>query len=181
MRTPGTQPRDDAALLVSGAAGFAAFYRRHEDVILGYFLRRTHAPDVAADLTAETFARALAGRSGFDPDRGEARGWLFGIARHVLAASLEHGRVENEARLRLGMEPLALDDDDLARIGELDGTAVDALATLPAEQSAAITGRVLEDRDYEELSRVLHCSESVVRQRVSRGLRTLRAQLEEHR
>jgi len=41
-----------------------------------------------------------------------------------------------------------------------------------------VQGRVLEERDYHELARTLDCSESVVRQRVSRGLRSLRERLE---
>jgi hypothetical protein len=38
---------------------------------------------------------------------------------------------------------------------------------------------VLEDRDYGELARSLRCSESVVRQRVSRGSRALRRAIKE--
>lgn len=169
----------DAALLGGDAEAFAAFYRRHEDSVLGFFLRRTGRPDVAADLTAESFARALAGRGSFDSSVGEPRAWLYGIARHVLARSLEAGRVENETRLRLAMEPLVLDDEDLERINELSGTpAMSALESLPAEQRAAVSGRVLTETAYSELAGVLRCSESVVRQRVSRGLRSLRQALE---
>lgn len=155
------------------------FYRRNEDAVLGFFLRRVGKAEVAADLTAETFARALAGRDRFDPGLGDGRGWLFGIARHVLARSLERGRVENETRTRLGMEPLVLDDEDIARINDLDGTpAVAAMSSLTEEQQMAVSGRVIEERDYAELAMRLDCSESVVRQRVSRGLKTLRAELE---
>lgn len=48
------------------------------------------------------------------------------------------------------------------------------LESLPAELRAAVRGRVIEGRDYAELARELECSELLVRQRVSRGLRTLR-------
>ena len=174
--------RDDAALLAGDSAAFAAFYRRHEDAVLGYFLRRIHQADLAADLTAEAFARALEGRRRFDPDRGEARGWLFGIARNLLASSLERGRVENATRRALGFEPMVLDDAALARIDELnDQPAAEALSLLPEEQRAAVRGRVLEEQSYAELAARLRCSESVVRQRVSRGLRTLRERLETER
>jgi DNA-directed RNA polymerase specialized sigma24 family protein len=40
---------------------------------------------------------------------------------------------------------------------------------------------VLDERGYDELARTLACSESLVRQRVSRGLKTLRTQLGEER
>ena len=52
-----------------------------------------------------------------------------------------------------------------------------ALAGLPEEQRRAIHARVVHDREYAEIAGELRCSEAVVRQRVSRGLRTLRARL----
>lgn len=175
-------PRSDAALLRGDARAFAAFYRRHEDAVLGFFLRRTGRADAAADLTAETFARALAGRARVDPALGDPSAWLFGIARNLLATSIRRGRVEDEARRRLGIEPLALDDAALARIDALDGDpAVNALAALPPEQRDAVLGRVIDEQDYAALAARLQCSESVVRQRVSRGLRTLRTRLEADR
>jgi DNA-directed RNA polymerase specialized sigma24 family protein len=36
----------------------------------------------------------------------------------------------------------------------------------------------VEGRDYQEIADELHCSSSVVRQRVSRGLRAMRSELE---
>jgi DNA-directed RNA polymerase specialized sigma24 family protein len=82
-------------------------------------------------------------------------------------------------RRRLGFEPLTLDDEAIARINELDGyPAVTALEDLPADQRAAVVGRVVDERSYAELARRLQCSESVVRQRVSRGLRILRNRLD---
>lgn len=182
MHSPEDDERGDAALLLGDAHAFAAFYRRHEDAMLGFFLRRTREPELTADLTAEAFARALSTRAHFNPELGHPGAWLFGIARHLLAASLEAGRVEDDARRRLGMEPLVVDDDAIARIDELgDGPALSALAALPAEQHAAVTGRVVDERAYSDLAASLECSESVVRQRVSRGLRALRAQMEEPR
>ena len=100
--------RSDARLLGADAAAFAECYRRHEDAVLGFFLRRTRSAELAADLTAETFAGALASRDRFDPEAGEARGWLFGIARDVLGRSLERGRVEDGARRRPAVGPAVL-------------------------------------------------------------------------
>jgi len=170
--------RTDTDLLTGDARGFAAFYRRHEDAVLGFHLKRVGSAELAADLTAETFARALEGRKRFDPRRGDAGAWLFGIARNVLSRSLEKGRVENEVRRRLAMQPLELDDRAIARIDELsDQAAQQALDELPDEQARAVRGRVIDEYGYDELARRLQCSESVVRQRVSRGLRALRAEL----
>jgi RNA polymerase sigma-70 factor (ECF subfamily) len=123
-----TTTSSDAALLRSVAAAFGVFYRRHEEAVLRFAFRRVRRTDLAADLTAETFARALAARRTFDPTRGDARGWLFGIARHVLARSLELGRVEDETRRRLRMEPVVVDDESRRRVDELaEHMALDAL------------------------------------------------------
>lgn len=180
-RTRRLDQADDAALLAGDADAFGAFYRRHAPVLLGWLRKRTGQADLAADLAAETFARALEGRGGFDAARGDARGWLFGIARHVLARSLERGRVDDETRKRLGLEPLTLDDAALRRIDESAGDATELLASLPAEQVAAITGRVIDQQDYDDLASRLGCSESVVRKRVSRGLGAMREAMEAQR
>jgi RNA polymerase sigma factor (sigma-70 family) len=171
---------DDVVLLAGDAEDFGRFYALHEDYVLALFLRRGARAEAAADLTAETFARALAARRAFDPDRGEPRGWLTGIARHVLADSAKRGRVEDAARRKLGLERLQIDDQAIARIEELtDDVALLALDDLPEDQKVAVQARVLGEAGYEELARTLGCSSSVVRKRVSRGLRGLRQRLEQ--
>jgi RNA polymerase sigma-70 factor (ECF subfamily) len=164
----------------SGPEAFAAFYRRFERPVLGFFMRATGRADLAADLAAETFARALESLGGYDPAKGRADQWLFGIARHVLGTSYRRGRVEAVARERLGLPALILDDyalDAIARLSAGQDEATLALAELPKDQHDAIEARVLDERDYAEIAKELECSEAVVRQRVSRGLRALRTRL----
>jgi RNA polymerase sigma factor (sigma-70 family) len=158
---------------------FGAFYRRHEDRVLGFFLARVGDAEVAADLTAETFAAALASAHRFRPRKEPASAWLFGIARNNLAMSRRRGRVEARARHRLGMSPLVLTDESLERIAALDHTALALVDALPSDQQDAVRARVIDERDYAEIAKDLRCSEAVVRKRVSRGLGTLRAHLED--
>jgi RNA polymerase sigma factor (sigma-70 family) len=176
----------DAELLTRTASdpeAFGVFYDRFEAGVLAYFYRATGRAELAADLTAEVFAAALESACRFDATRGSAGGWLFGIARHELADLWARGHVEDRARRRLGLEPLMLTDDALERIEGVgaDTDALELLAGLPEEQRRAVSGRVLEEKEYAELAAALACSESVVRQRVSRGLRSLRARLEQTR
>jgi RNA polymerase sigma-70 factor (ECF subfamily) len=167
------------------AQAFGLFYDRHVHAVAGYFAVRTRCADVAADLTAETFAAALAGRKRFDARKGPAAGWLFGIARRKLADAYERGRVEDRARRRLGMARIEVDDDALERVLALAAAAADgarvvaALDDLPAEQREAVNARVVQGDEYADIAARLHCSESVVRKRVSRGLAGLRGRLEE--
>jgi RNA polymerase sigma factor (sigma-70 family) len=167
------------------AEAFGVFYDRFERDVLAFFWRATRRADLAADLAAEVFAAALASATRFDPALGSARAWLFGIARHELADTWERGRVEDRARRRLGIEPLDLSDEAIERIEQLgdsgQGGVLGLLDELPEDQRLAVTGRVVEERDYAELARTLSCSPSVARQRVSRGLRALRERLEETR
>lgn len=178
--------RSDEELMVDARRhpdAFAALYRRLESPVLVFFLRRVGSAEVAADLAAETFAQALASRSRFRPERGSAGAWLFGIARHVLARSVERGRVDDRARRRLKLPPLMLSDEALDAIDALraptNDDVIDLLGRLPASQSGAIRARILEDQSYAEIAARLDCSESVVRQRVSRGLAAMRAEIEE--
>ena len=136
-------------------------------------MRRTGDGELAADLTAGTFAAALASRRRFDPAKGPAIGWLYGIAR-----TLEHGRVEDRARRRLGMAPLVLDDEAIEVVVTTDGDVVQLLQRLPADQRDAIEARVLDEQEYEQIAAATHTSEAVIRKRVSRGLASLRRKLE---
>ena len=122
-----------AARTLADPVLFGELYRRHERSVLAYFLRWIASPELAADLTAETFAAALGSIAGYEQERGEFVAWLFGIARHVLARSLERGRVEDAARQRLGMVAVYIDSDTIERI--------EALASRPLTSSSARCSR----------------------------------------
>ena len=172
-------PTDEALLAARDAAGFERFYRRHVEDLLGFFARRTRDPELAADLTAETFAAALAGRRRYKPEAGAASAWLFGIAMHKLRDAQRRGYAEQRARRRMGMERLELDDDDLARIeslAEADG-ATALLELLAPDQQQAVRAHVMEGRGYGEIAASLNTSETVVRKRVSRGLAAVRERM----
>jgi RNA polymerase sigma-70 factor (ECF subfamily) len=158
---------------------FGAFYEAHVTAVTAYIARRARRPELTFDLVAETFARALEYRDRYDPRRGPEVAWLFGIARNLMVDAARRGRVADAARVRLGMEPIALDDEQLRRIDEHGSTPlVSALADLPEPQREAVIRRVLAEQEYPEIASQVGCSEQVVRQRVSRGLAALRRGLE---
>jgi RNA polymerase sigma factor (sigma-70 family) len=169
---------NDADLLTATAAGdadaYAVFYRRHLPLVTSACLRLTRDRELAADLTSEVFAVALASARRYAPTHPTAAPWLVGIAHNKLRESLRRGRVQDAVRHRLRMRPVAFLDHDLERVDELAalGAAAvrDALAALPAAEREAIQARIVEEREYPEIAAALACSESVVRQRVSRGL-----------
>ncbi|MEU0782961.1 sigma-70 family RNA polymerase sigma factor [Streptomyces sp. NPDC006173] len=76
----------DEDLLVRAArepAAFEPLVDRHSVALHGYLVRR--APTAADDLLSEVWLQAYATRHTYDVARGSARGWLFGVARNVLA------------------------------------------------------------------------------------------------
>lgn len=162
---------------------FAAFYDRYEGAVAGYFVRRTGDPEVAADLTAEVFAAALGAAHRYRPETPSAAGWLFAIAHNKLINSLRRGRVEANARRRLGIrEPIELAAEELERVesaASANGWVIELLERLPPLQRDAVRARILDERSYPDIAGELQTSELVVRQRVSRGLSKLRGALEE--
>jgi RNA polymerase sigma factor (sigma-70 family) len=151
-------------------------YRGHARRLAGYFMRATNDAETAADLTAETFAAALAARRRYRPERGAPATWLYGIASHKLSDWRRRGYAEDRARRRLRMERIELTEDDVREIERLGGevTVVDLLEELPQDQRAAVRARLVEERDYGEIAGSEGVSEAAIRQRVSRGLASLR-------
>lgn len=155
---------------------FVLLYRRYEVPVLAYFRRRT-TTDAAVDLTAETFAAALGAiKRGNGPD-GRFGSWLLSIAHHKHVDALRRGRVQDEARRKLGLQRLEVTDEDLERVDELlDLDVAKIVAELPEDQRMALLARIVDERSYEEIAQDLACSPFVVRKRVSRGLAALRQQ-----
>src|SRR3954471_2335728 len=176
----------DEQLLVATAhdpRAFGEFYARHERAVFRFFYRRVQDAEVAADLCAECFAAALVGAGRFRSGDAPAVAWLFGIARNVLRRSAERQRVESRARARLRMAPLVLNDDTLATLERIHAGQLmeNALSYLPEDQAQAVQARIVDEREYADIALELRTSEAVVRQRVSRGLGSLRRRVEGHR
>jgi DNA-directed RNA polymerase specialized sigma24 family protein len=147
-----TATESDDELLASLEPGsFAVFYRRHVEDLVAFFMRRTRFAELAADLTAETFAAALVARARFDPGRGSASAWLFGIALNKLARVERRAVAEWRARRRLGMERIELTDADIERIDALGSgeRAHVLLERISPEQRDAIRAHVIDERPYD--------------------------------
>jgi RNA polymerase sigma factor (sigma-70 family) len=180
-------PSSDRELLAEAARGdagaFGEFYERHARSLLAFFVHRTGAAEVAADLAHETWVAVLEALAGYRGD-GVPAAWLYGIARRKLALSRRRGRVEASARERLAREAQVLtgsDVDEIAGLAALlpaETPALDLLERLPEPQREAIRARMLDELEYPEIASGLACSEAVVRQRVSRGLGALRVEAE---
>lgn len=164
---------------VSALAEFEQIYRGNVGVVTAYFARRCLDPQTVADLTSETIVRAAGAFGGFDPDRGTARAWLFGIAGHVYAhycAQTSNGR-DAAARLA-GLVELPVDEiDELTRRIDAQRAGRELLqrcAELPALERAAVELVDLDGLTPKEAAAALGVPRGVLRMRLSRARGRLR-------
>jgi RNA polymerase sigma factor (sigma-70 family) len=164
-----------------GAIG--VLFRRHAAAIERFLVVETLDAAVAAELTAEAFARALRGVRTFRGQTdAEAVAWLYGIARNLARNWRRRGRVESAARAKLQMplrDPADHTDEMDERVAAevLAPTLARAVLALPPVQRQAVELRVVEQLSYTEVARRLDCTEATARQRVARALRTLKGDL----
>jgi RNA polymerase sigma factor (sigma-70 family) len=125
------------------AAEFERLYRANVDAVTAYFARRAADPQLVADLTADTFVAVITGFGSFDPRKGSARAWVFGVARHVFAAHCQsYSQQRDQLRRLAGRRDLDPDqvEELLERIdAERAGRGLlTELAALPEADRAVI-------------------------------------------
>jgi RNA polymerase sigma-70 factor (ECF subfamily) len=178
-----TTERSDADLMRAAAADATAFgelYERHARCVFRWFERRLAW--AAADLTAETFARAWLRRTRFRDERGSALPWLLGIAANVLRESARRNRLETGARERLGLPVDLVSEPGFADVEDRLSPREDlgrALGGLPDGQRRALELRVLDELPFGEIGRRLSIRPAAARLRVSRALRRLAVDVKE--
>jgi RNA polymerase sigma factor (sigma-70 family) len=145
---------------------FEAIYTVNCGPILGYALRRTGNGDDAADVVAETFLTAWR-RLDDVPSGDEARLWLYGVARRVLANHHRGERRKTELADRLKAD-LAVTYRPPEYAGPLADIAA-ALASLAGNDRELLALVAWEGLDHAEIASVLQCSRNAVRIRLHRA------------
>jgi RNA polymerase sigma-70 factor (ECF subfamily) len=169
---------------VSGGSGrsasdaeqrFRELFESHSRKLLGYALRRVGSPEDASDVVADTMLVAWR-RIDDVPADGDARLWLYGVARRVLAnhhrSALRRERLGE--RLRLQLREVVPDPAE-----DLTTTAVirEALAALSPSDRELIELTTWEGLEPHEAAIVLGVPARVVRNRLHRARARLRRQL----
>jgi len=116
---------DLLAAIAAGPGALPEFYRRHVGRVTGMGVRRFSAPEDVADFVANVFLEVMRSAESYDPRRGGAVAWLYGLAGNVATAMRRQQLRAADAELRLSGRAL-LDADDYARVEE----RIDAVATL---------------------------------------------------
>ena len=159
---------------------FTELFRRHAPHIQRYVVRRL-GPDAADDIVAETFLLAFRQRNRYDPDRADARPWLYGIATNLIG---RHRRAEvrlYRALARTGADPVTEPftdrvDDRISAVQARRQLAT-ALARLSAELRDTLLLAAWGDLSYEEIAVALAVPVGTVRSRLNRARSKLRQTL----
>ncbi|MGK5739573.1 RNA polymerase sigma factor [Micromonospora sp. URMC 103] len=181
MHDPGPAEGDISRIGVDPEA-FEAFYRRHVEAVGRFVARRVDDPHLAADLTADVFLAVIESAAGYRPERGSQIGWLFGVARNVVADERRRAaqRLRVTGRIAGRRE---LDADDIARIEErIDAESAArrthrALSGLPGETRALVELVAVDGLTVAEAAAALGLSPVAARVRLHRARRTVRAVL----
>mgnify|MGYP001254028268 FL=1 len=162
---------------------FEDLYRGSRDDLYSYVAGLLRDRVAAEDVTALAFERAFRKWDRFDPKRGSARGWLFGIARN---AALD------ELRKR-GREVPAIEPGGLAAPGSVAGTApvedsvvaleqrtelFSALGTLGAADREMVALKFFAGLGNTEIAEATGYSPTNVGTRLNRAMTRLRSALE---
>jgi RNA polymerase sigma factor (sigma-70 family) len=151
---------------------FRRVYAEHFDAVLGFALRRTDRPEDAADVTADTFLVAWR-RIRHVPAGAEARPWLYGVARRVLANQRrgDRRRTALGQRLRHELTTVVPDaSDDVVQQADV----VAAMRRLSGRDQEVLELHLWEGLEPREIAEVLGLTTVVVRPRLSRARARLR-------
>jgi RNA polymerase sigma factor (sigma-70 family) len=166
MPAPDRPPEGDRA------DRFTALFEATHRPLLAYAVRRVADPSDAADVVAEAFL--VAWRRIDDVPRGDdARPWMFGVARRVLA------NVRRGTRRRLALaERLRAEVDEAVPPPSAELSDVErALARLGRDDQELLRLVAWEELARDEIALVLGVSRAAVRVRLHRARRRLAEQM----
>ena len=168
MDTPRGRPSGDAE------ARFRDLYETTYDDLMRFAQRRVH-PSHAEDLAAETMLVAWRRFDQLPAQWGDARAWLFGIARNLMlnVQRGERRRGALEVRIAETASPRAATDDAEVVARRVDLSRAWRLLTPQHQEALALT--VWDDLTSSEAAIVLGVSPVAYRLRLSRARRALRA------
>jgi RNA polymerase sigma-70 factor (ECF subfamily) len=152
---------------------FEALYRSSRDDVYAYVTSLLRDAAASEEVTAVAFERAYRKRNRFDPERGEPRAWLFGIARN---AALD------ELRRRGRHTELTAEPEDVHSLGAEEGAerserrlAVSAaLERLAPGERELVALKFFAGLENREIARVLEISESNAGTKLHRAMTKLR-------
>ena len=168
---------------------FELLLRKYRTPLVNFLYRMVHDAATAEDLAQEVFLRIYRSRTEYVAS-AKFTTWMFRIATNLALNSRRDGRhrqreISLDQPVELGesdAQPLDVADDQpnvehqlLARDrAELIRRAVESL---PEKQRAAVLLHKYQEMDYNEIAKILECSESALKSLLFRAYETLRVEL----
>lgn len=185
--------RTDVQLMLDVKAGddasFELLLRRYRTPVVNFLYRMVRDSALAEDLAQEVFLRVYRARKQYAPS-AKFTTWMFRIATNLALNARRDGRYRQmEVSMDQGSEP---GGDDRPALEVPDGTpsiehelmARDraalirrAVEALPEKQRAAVLLHKYQEMDYDEIAKILECSESALKSLLFRAYETLRMEL----
>jgi RNA polymerase sigma factor (sigma-70 family) len=156
----------------AGDLAFDRLYRSSRDDVYAYVASLLRDAPAAEEVTAAAFERAYRKRNRFDPERGEPRAWLFGIARN--AALDELRRRGRQAELTAEPADLESSTEEGAERSERRLAVSAALERLEHRERELIALKFFAGLGNAEIAQVLGIGESNAGTKLHRAMTKLR-------
>jgi RNA polymerase sigma-70 factor (ECF subfamily) len=166
--------RDQIEAAKHDRAAFTPIYERYVDQIFAYVLGMTRDRELAEDVTAATFAKAIEELPRFEFRGVPYSAWLYRVATNL---------VHRQRRRRGWVELNPHMPDDAAgpeQLAEVHASAAEvraAVAQLPGDQRQAVLLRFGGDLRNREIAEIMGRSEGAVKLLTFRALTSLRHRL----
>jgi RNA polymerase sigma-70 factor (ECF subfamily) len=168
---------------------FELLLRKYRSPLVNFLYRMVRDRAVAEDLAQEVFLRVYRARQEYAPS-AKFTTWMFRIATNLALNSVRDNRhrqmeISMDQTLETGEdEQRALEVPDRSPSVEQELVArcradliMKAIHSLPEKQRAAVLLHKYQELDYDEIARVLECSESALKSLLFRAYETLRVEL----
>jgi RNA polymerase sigma-70 factor (ECF subfamily) len=185
--------RSDVQLMLDVKAGdeqsFELLLRKYRTPLVNFLYRMVRDSAVAEDLAQEVFLRVYRARKDYAPS-AKFTTWMFRIATNLALNSVRDNR---NRQMEISMDQAVDVGDDerpAMEVPDLTPTVeqylvarsrsemiLRAIHALPEKQRAAVLLHKYQELDYDEIARILECSESALKSLLFRAYETLRAQL----
>jgi RNA polymerase sigma-70 factor, ECF subfamily len=185
--------RTDVQLMLDVKAGdersFELLLRKYRTPLVNFLYRMVRDTAVAEDLAQEVFLRVYRARQEYAPS-AKFTTWMFRIATNLALNSVRDNR---HRQMEISMdqpvdsgegEQRPMEVPDCTPTIEQDLVArsrsemiLRAVHALPEKQRAAVLLHKYQELDYDEIARVLECSESALKSLLFRAYETLRVEL----
>ena len=151
-------------------------YRQHASAVYKYLLSLTRSPELAEELTQETFYRAIRASDKFDGSSSVLT-WLCGIAKRTrLEYIRKHPHCEDVDEQEL-VSPSA-EESALAEVGRLE--LMRRLHSMPEPTREIMYLRVFGGLSFGDIANILGVTENRARVAYYRGKEKLRKELDEN-